>query len=109
MLVELLDELVTLLKLNTVRKFFQIIEICSQEEKCWESKCINNGKFNPIIELYCVWMTMLGNNFLRCDDKIYSISINDEIVIDVSFEKGTRGFPFATTETVNMINKNDFS
>lgn len=57
---------------------------------------------------FTVSMTMVGNNFFRCENEIFSISLNDEIIINVSFEKDANGYPIGTTDTVKMINKSDY-
>lgn len=57
---------------------------------------------------FTVSMTMVGNNFFRCENKMFSISLNDEIIINVSFEKDANGYPIGTTDTVKMINKSDY-
>ena len=57
---------------------------------------------------FSISLTMIGNNYYRCDNKIYSISVDDPIEIYYSIRKDGKQKPKSKNKTYELIENNDF-
>lgn len=67
-----------------------------------ENSSLQN-ELDNILQNFHLRMTIVGNNYLRCDSRIYYTSLDDEIVIEYSLKKDSSGRPSRTNEMYRKI------
>lgn len=70
----------------------------------------NQFELNNAVNGFTVTMAMVGNNYYRCDSRIYSISADDNIFIEYSmtFDSSGDGYVSNPNKVYETIQKNDY-
>lgn len=60
------------------------------------------------LDKYSVTMSMIGNNHYRCGTRVYTISVDDNIVIEYSMKNGENGKPVMSNDVYRKIREKSY-
>lgn len=66
------------------------------------------NELNAALQNARLVMTILGNNYYRCGTRVYYISVDDNIVINYTLAKDSKGKPIDQNLVYEKINKYDY-
>lgn len=84
------------LRFNEIRIRFQLSDENAQNE------------FDNLLEQFHLRMTIIGNNYLRCDSRFYYVSLDNDIAIEYSFKNASDGKPSRVNDMYRKIIERPF-
>lgn len=64
------------------------------------------NELNVELENFAVRMTLVSNGYYRCDQQVYTLSVDDNIILEYSFKRNAHGKPDKINDVFRKLSEN---